>query len=175
MLQFCIFLHSFTFTQSYWYLLFFKLLEPIRKKFQTPELQKLTKLAYPEPKKASMFQGTVGCCLCWTYALLSIAYSRRSDSGVRCEVRGREERLEQAILPWVPEAFFSRASGCFSVGRRPADLPPTAEATSTETRQRAWNVSGTLQFTFLQISLRKQPIFHDPPLDSPRNDVLGSR
>lgn len=30
-----------------------KLLEPIRKKFQTPELQKLTKLAYPEPKKAS--------------------------------------------------------------------------------------------------------------------------
>ena len=32
-----------------------KLLDPIRKKFQTPELQKLTKLAYPEPKKESMY------------------------------------------------------------------------------------------------------------------------
>ena len=32
-----------------------KLLDPIRKKFQTPELQTLTKLAYPEPKKESMY------------------------------------------------------------------------------------------------------------------------
>lgn len=34
-----------------------ELLEPIRKKFQTPELQKLTKLAYPEPKKAKGGKG----------------------------------------------------------------------------------------------------------------------
>ncbi|PFX34106.1 Tyrosine--tRNA ligase, cytoplasmic [Stylophora pistillata] len=34
-----------------------KLLDPIRKKFQTPELQKLMKLAYPEPKKAKGGKG----------------------------------------------------------------------------------------------------------------------
>lgn len=34
-----------------------ELLEPIRKKFQTPELQKLVKLAYPEPKKAKGGKG----------------------------------------------------------------------------------------------------------------------
>lgn len=34
-----------------------ELLDPIRKKFQTPELQKLMKLAYPEPKKAKGGKG----------------------------------------------------------------------------------------------------------------------
>lgn len=36
-----------------------ELLDPIRKKFQTPELQKLMKLAYPEPKKAKGGKGGV--------------------------------------------------------------------------------------------------------------------
>ena len=120
-----------------------------------------------------VFQGTAGCFLCETYALLPIAYSRRSDSGVRCEVRGREERLEQAMLPCVPEAFFSRASGCFGVGPGPTDLPPTTEATSTETGHRAWKVSGTLQFTSPQVSLRKQPTCHDFTTGFPAKWRLG--
>ena len=36
-----------------------KLLDPIRKKFQTPELQKLMKQAYPAPKKASKWTGFI--------------------------------------------------------------------------------------------------------------------
>ena len=35
--------------------IFLQLLEPVRKKFKSPELQRLCKLAYPEPKKASKY------------------------------------------------------------------------------------------------------------------------
>ena len=59
-------------------------------------------------------------------------------------------------LPWVPEIFFSCVTRGF-VGRRPTRLRPSAEDTSrekklfarvtfydlTETRNRAWKVSGT--------------------------------
>lgn len=37
-----------------------ELLEPIRKKFQAPELRKLTHSAYPDPSKTSLFNHT--CC-----------------------------------------------------------------------------------------------------------------
>lgn len=35
-----------------------ELLEPIRKKFQSPELRKLTNSAYPDPSKTSLFNCT---------------------------------------------------------------------------------------------------------------------
>ena len=45
-------------------------------------------------------------------------------------------------IPWEPEDFFSRTAGCFSVALWPTDRS-SAEDRLTETRNRAWKVSGT--------------------------------